>query len=780
MNITKKILIFLLVGALLVAVIVGSTFYIQTHILVTDTITTQHLEIAGDTMDKVDRYLFERYNAITAASIDTEFEKALAQKTPATPAEEAVVNKKLDMLARYTGPWDKMALIGTDGVTKYSLAPTDLNEMVIGTHISAEDFTHVVAGDTYYSDVIRDNKTGQPTMVFAAPVRDESKQDAPVIGVIMGHLTWNAVLSILHTPDDSFAIELFNKKGIELGDDSYEHEKIRSEILHTDVLNHPAIKAALNGLSGSGEFNALDEQSENVLLSYVPEKGFGAYTGNGWVMVVQAPVTAAFRAATDTALAVSCLFGLFVIFVVILSYSIIRRTVLTPLLSLTRIASQFGQNDFSQRVLVKSKDEIAQLATAFNDMANSIQVSQSKLESRVQDRTRDLNETNRLMTSTMERVSQLKKFSDEQSALYQLMLESIGDAVLVLDKHKIITLVNSVGEHLLARKQSELIGKKVDDIIKFRFQDDSVHFEKQEWSQALGGVNLTRLDIGMDLVGVEGKPIPVSATISPIVSQNENIGTVITIRDVREERALEETRISFISVASHQLRTPLTSMRWFSEMLLEGDAGPITDQQRHFVQSIYQGTDRMINLVSLLLQIARVEGKRLKVDPKPTNLRFYTNDVVLALRPMFAAKNQTVEIYSEPENIPEIPIDQAIMWQVVQNLLSNANRYALKDSVVTVRIVQKDTMFEYSVADKGIGIPESEKGKIFEKFYRAENALLAVPEGSGLGLSLVRSLVQGWGGEIWFESQEGQGTTFFFTIPLKGMEKKEGEVSITI
>lgn len=778
MNITKKILIFLLVGALLVAVIVGSTFYIQTRILITDTITTKHLEIAEDTMDKIDRYLFERYNAIVAASVDTEFEKALAQKTPVTPAEQSLIDKKMDTLARYTGPWDKLALIGTDGITKYTIAPNELGEMVIGTHLSAEDFAHVLAGNTYYSDVFKDDKTQKPTMIFAAPIRDESNPAAPVVGMIMGHLTWDAVLSILHTTDDSFIVELFNRKGVELGDDSY--EKNQSEILNTDVRNHPAIKAALNGLSGSGEFDSLDEPSENVLISYVPEKGFGAYAGKGWVLAVQAPATSAFRAATSAALVVSCLFGLFVIFVVILSYSVIRRTVLLPLLSLTRIASQFGQSDFSQRFLVKSKDEISQLGNALNEMANSLQVSQSKLESRVQDRTHELNETNLLMKSTLERVSQLKKFSDDQSALYQLMLESIGDAVLVLDKHKIITLVNSVGERLLARKQSELIGKKVDDIIKFRFQDDSVHFEKQEWSQALGGTNLTRLDIGMDLVGVEGKPIPVSATISPIVSQNENIGTVITIRDVREERELQETRASFISVASHQLRTPLTSMRWFSEMLLEGDAGPITDQQRHFVQSIYQGTDRMISLVSLLLQIARVEGHRLKIDPRPTNLRFHTNDVLITLRPMFNAKSQTVEIHSDPENLPEIPIDQGIMWQVVQNLLSNANRYAPEQSVITVNIVQKGDIIVYSVSDKGIGIPESEKGKIFEKFYRAENALLAVPEGSGLGLSLVKSLVLGWGGEIWFESQEGQGTTFFFTIPVKGMEKKEGEVSITI
>jgi signal transduction histidine kinase len=245
-------------------------------------------------------------------------------------------------------------------------------------------------------------------------------------------------------------------------------------------------------------------------------------------------------------------------------------------------------------------------------------------------------------------------------------------------------------------------------------------------------------------------------------------------------KQLDEAKTGFISVASHQLRTPLTSMRWFSEMLMGGDAGEISPEQRHFVERIYEGTERMVALVNLLLQIARVEAGRLKVEPIPLDLKAVTESVAASLKTGLEGKKQTVEITSEPTPFPMIPADQEVIWQCVQNLLANANRYAPVSSVIHIGIKKKKDEIEYSVKDTGIGIPKAQQGRIFEKFFRAENALKAVPEGSGLGLSLVKSLVEGWGGKIWFETEEGKGTTFFFTLPATGMKAKEGEVRLAV
>ncbi|HEV8592452.1 MAG TPA: ATP-binding protein, partial [Pyrinomonadaceae bacterium] len=485
------------------------------------------------------------------------------------------------------------------------------------------------------------------------------------------------------------------------------------------------------------------------------------------------PTDSAFASANRAALIITLsLVPVFILGTVALLIFIFRA--LSPIGKLTAAAEMIAGGDLSARAAVKSKDEIGMLARSFNTMTDKLQALNTGLEQKVQEKTAELKQV-------LEKVSSFASEADEQRTLYGLMLASIADAVIVTDKDKKISVLNAAAERLFLYSQQEMIGKPIDAIVKFVKMDQQTPIDGDVWNQALTGTEPVSLQIDINVLDKKNTAIPVSAALSPIINKSaEHTGLIAVIRDIREQRQLEETRISFISVASHQLRTPLTSMRWFSEMLLGGDAGAINDEQKHFVERIYQGTDRMINLVSLLLQIARVEARRLKVDPKPTDLKNVTKGVELSLKVNLDAKKQTVLVSSQPENFPQLMIDQEIVWQVIQNLLSNANRYSPEKATIAVNIAQKGDIVEYSVTDKGIGIPESEKAKIFEKFYRAENALRYVPEGSGLGLSLVKSLVEGWGGKISFESKEGLGTTFTFTIPAKGMEKQEGDVSIAI
>ena len=294
-----------------------------------------------------------------------------------------------------------------------------------------------------------------------------------------------------------------------------------------------------------------------------------------------------------------------------------------------------------------------------------------------------------------------------------------------------------------------------------------------------GRVTITKIEDNFYLQAANGKKFAVIMIVTPLLGEGFT-GAVMMFRDASEEKQLDEAKTSFISVSSHQLRTPLTSMRWFAEMLIGGDAGQITKEQKHFVERIYQGTDRMIGLVNLLLQIARVEAGRVKIKPIPVDLKALTQGVLITLKSNLDQKSQEVIVKSDPDQFPLILMDQEVVWQVMQNLLSNASRYSPEKSTIEVYIVKKGEMAEYSVKDKGIGIPKDQQNRIFEKFYRAENALKYVPTGSGLGLSLVKLLVEGWGGKVWFESEEGKGTTFYFTVPLKGMKAKEGEVKISV
>lgn len=385
------------------------------------------------------------------------------------------------------------------------------------------------------------------------------------------------------------------------------------------------------------------------------------------------------------------------------------------------------------------------------------------------------------LRNAMDKIGQFASIADGERHTYLLLLSSIGEGVFVVDTNRIITIVNRAAEEIFGFSKDELIGRRFTDILKYVRQDNTP-LEGAFWDSAFNSKTPVILPPGISVKGKSGKLVPIADVISPIIDThtNEHKGIIITFRDVSEERALEDARINFISIASHQLRTPLTSMRWFSEMLMAGDAGVLSEDQKHFVDRIYQGTDRMINLVNLLLQIARVEAGRLKIEPIPVDLKNTVSGVQLILKANIESKSITIDIRTNPDPFPQIPLDQDVIWHVFQNLISNAVRYSYQKATIWVNIEKKDDCVLCSVKDTGIGIPENQKIRVFEKFFRAENAIKLVPEGSGLGTSLVKLLVEGWGGKIWFESEINKGTTFFFTIPFSGMKAREGDVKLAV
>ena len=379
--------------------------------------------------------------------------------------------------------------------------------------------------------------------------------------------------------------------------------------------------------------------------------------------------------------------------------------------------------------------------------------------------------------------AKLQKRLRESVNLLNAVMYSMDEGLIVVGRDYKIVLVNRVAGIMLRTAPADLAGLDIRQAVGFvKGERNPIPFELPLEPVIEHGeiIILKALDEGIYAKDKNDKLFPVSLFLASLIVEGKRQGAVITFTDITEEKRLNEARVSFISIASHQLHTPLTGIRWFAEMLLDGDVGALTKGQRNFTDRIYEGTTRMIDLVNLLLQIARVEAGRVIVDPRPLDFKQLLDDVIMSMKPQIEKKKHVISLHVPSQDVPHVPLDKDIMWQAVQNLIDNAVRYSYPGTEIVISIAfdAKKQKFICSVQDHGIGIPRGQQNRMFQKFYRADNAIKYVPEGSGLGLNLVKQLVEDWGGAIWFESQEGEGSTFFFTVPLIGMKPRQGDVRL--
>ncbi len=366
----------------------------------------------------------------------------------------------------------------------------------------------------------------------------------------------------------------------------------------------------------------------------------------------------------------------------------------------------------------------------------------------------------------------------EEKSRDETLLASIGEGVVAVDETGRVILANKVAQELLALKAAEIIGRPyfelwtVSDgsgkLVPTEQRPVQIALEKGETVSA-GNYSYSRKS---------GGTFPVYITVAPTFQDSKLSGAILVFRDITREKEIDRMKTEFISLASHQLRTPLSAMKWFLEILLTDEVAGLNEKQIESLRSIDESNERMIDLVNSLLNVSRIEAGRVKVEPVLSDMRVLIDGIVAQVKRLIDEKKQVLTVSLVPD-LPEIMVDEGLLAQVFLNLLTNSNKYSPEEAKISIEVTREGDYIQTKISDNGYGIPLEEQDRVFGKFYRGGNVVKLETEGNGLGLYLAKLVVEEFGGKIWFKSEgENKGLTVWFTLPISGMKPKEGPVSL--
>ena len=365
--------------------------------------------------------------------------------------------------------------------------------------------------------------------------------------------------------------------------------------------------------------------------------------------------------------------------------------------------------------------------------------------------------TTRALLNILEDVEKERKRVEEEKNKTLAVITHLTDGLLVFDKENRLSLINHQAEKFLNIKTKEVMGRSVSglaDLPNFKILGDLLGPE-------IKSVFRKELNLGGNFI--------IEVSTEPMLPKGEKLGTLVVLHNISREKMVEKIKSEFVSLAAHQLRTPLSAIKWTLKMLLDGDLGEITEEQRDFIEKTYQSNERMIGLINDLLDITRIEEGRYLSKPVLASFEEIVISVLDFCQQEIIRKEINLELEKPQIKLPQASMDVEKIKLVVQNLIENAIKYTPLGGKITVSVGYREDKKEiiFSVKDTGVGIPEDQQSRVFTKFFRGANVMRMETEGSGLGLFISKNIIEAHGGKIWFESKEGQGTTFYMVLPVE-------------
>jgi len=368
----------------------------------------------------------------------------------------------------------------------------------------------------------------------------------------------------------------------------------------------------------------------------------------------------------------------------------------------------------------------------------------------------------------------------ERQEQLNAILSSMAEGLIAIDNERKVILMNQAAGILLRTAPQEAAGQDIRQILTVYRDGQELAYSDLPVEKAIAERDIISIGLldNLSVKAKNGRLFPMAMTIAPLLAKGEVSGAIILFRDITKDREVDRAKTEFVSLASHQLKTPLSAINWYSEMVLEEEVGPLNDKQKEYLKNLYDANRRMVELVNSLLNVSRIDLGVFAVEPVPTNFPSVADEVLVELKPRIELKKLRLE-KEYGQAMPDVNADPKLVRIIFQNLLSNAVKYTAPNGVIGLAVKKEGQNILIRVTDTGYGIPAADQGKIFTKLFRADNIRDKEAEGTGLGLYIVKAVVEAAGGRIWFDSLEGRGSSFFITLPLAGMTKKAGVKGLT-
>ncbi|HAA9356277.1 TPA_asm: cell wall metabolism sensor histidine kinase WalK [Listeria monocytogenes] len=407
---------------------------------------------------------------------------------------------------------------------------------------------------------------------------------------------------------------------------------------------------------------------------------------------------------------------------------LLSRTITKPIIEMKRQAYAMARGNYSRKVKVYGVDEIGELADSFNTLTKRVQEAQAMTE------------------------GERRKLSS--------VLAYMIDGVIATDRRGKVILINTPAEKMLRVKHESANGRSIIDVLDI---GDTYQFE--DLMEVDGSLTMDRSTLD--------KPYVLRANFSVIQRETGfNNGVIAVLHDITDQEKVDQERRDFVSNVSHELRTPLTSMHSYLEALSDG-AWEDKEIAPRFLEVTQNETERMIRLVNDLLKLSRMDGGREQLEKSFVNFTDFFNHIIDRFEMM---KKETIMFKRHiPREPVIIEIDEDKVMQVLDNIISNANKYSPDGGRISFYLKKFEDEIEVSIADEGLGVPDEDLANVFDRFFRVDKARSREMGGTGLGLAIAREVIEAHGGRIWAERNKTKGTIIKFTLPYSDLPEDDWE-----